>query len=101
MIVYIYALVDPDTQEVRYIGKSVNPESRYRDHCNTGHEYRNPRKVAWVKTLKSQGKKPAITILEECTEDTWEATEQKWVSHYQSSLLNVYGGGKKGKLIRA
>jgi predicted GIY-YIG superfamily endonuclease len=100
MTVFIYALIDPDTSDVRYIGKTVNPESRYRDHCNTGHEYRNPRKVAWVKALKSQGKKPVLAILEECTDEGWEEAESKWIKHYQPSILNTYGGGKNGRLIR-
>ena len=32
MIEYIYALVDPITKDVKYVGKSKKPKSRYTQH---------------------------------------------------------------------
>ena len=29
----IYTLSEPDTKEVRYVGKSNNPQKRYYKHC--------------------------------------------------------------------
>jgi len=34
MNMYIYALCDPITSEVRYIGKTSNPYRRYRQHLS-------------------------------------------------------------------
>ena len=34
MIQYIYVLVDPTTDEVRDLGKTMYPKTRYRDHLN-------------------------------------------------------------------
>jgi hypothetical protein len=36
--VYIYSLTDPITNEIRYIGKSINPNQRYHSHLSRSKE---------------------------------------------------------------
>jgi excinuclease UvrABC nuclease subunit len=50
MIVYIYGLQDPETKEVRYIGKANNPKVRYRQHIKGG-RLNNQHKRGWINAL--------------------------------------------------
>lgn len=61
---YIYALKDPRTNEVRYIGITTNPKQRYIAHCS--HHTRADAKGKWIKELKSANMKPKMEILEDC-----------------------------------
>lgn len=100
MIVYIYALVDPNTDEVRYIGKTNNLKRRLGDHCNKGMPGNNPHKSHWIAKLRAEGKKPKIIVLQECDSDTWEEAESHWISHYRSigaRLTNVLSGGRSAR----
>lgn len=100
MIVYIYALLDPDTDEVRYIGKTINLKQRFTDHYNTSAKGNNPYKARWIGKLKAQGKRPKMIVLEECAVDTWEDIERHWITHHRSigsRLTNVLSGGLGGR----
>jgi len=72
---YIYALVDPNTDEVRYIGKSDDPKRRLQEHYYTcfaakGH---------WLSQLKQQDKEPTIKILERVQDsELWPEREIYW-----------------------
>ena len=85
---YIYALLDPDTQECRYVGKSENPVSRFKQHLaigRHGHSHRSDRsldaKSEWVKELCDAGKVPLLAVLEETTRtpQEWGPVEQRWI----------------------
>lgn len=59
--VFIYALVEPDWDCVRYIGRSVSPKSRYSCHLtsNDGSVYL----FRWIRTLRAAGARPRLKIL--------------------------------------
>lgn len=58
---HIYALADPRTGMVHYIGQSNNPSSRYLDHLSaTGS---SAAVAAWVEELKRDGLKPELRPL--------------------------------------
>lgn len=80
MIIFIYALVDPITTEIRYIGKTADLSTRLRAHINdakTGNNHRDN----WVKKLCNQNLRPDLVILQEVTEDTWEIAERAWIRY--------------------
>ena len=60
--VTIYALCDPDTDEIRYIGQTTNIELRYKQHLSLN-VISGKRKYDWVKGLSEQSKKPTIKVL--------------------------------------
>ena len=79
---FIYALADPDTDTIRYIGKTRNLYDREHKH-NT--ELGRTRKDQWIKQLKSQGNKPILKVLEECNEENWHKREKYFIKKlYQS-----------------
>lgn len=95
MIIYIYALLDPDTDEVRYVGKTDNTNRRLSRHIHVA-ENDNPAKVKWVTSLKANGKIPKMVILEESAPDTWVDREKHWIAYYRASgaaLTNLSSGG--------
>lgn len=98
MIVYIYALVDPDTNEVRYVGATDNIERRMREHLAPNIK-KSRKKAEWIIELKAEGKQPNLSILEVCPEENAVPCECKWIARYQvlgAPLLNVQAGGAGG-----
>lgn len=102
MITYIYSLIDPRTQEVRYVGKSNTPSKRLIAHICTTHEDCNPHKQNWIKELKVEGLRPILSIIEETTLDLWPEREIYWIEFYRSignNLINLKDGGIGGGLL--
>jgi hypothetical protein len=69
---FIYALCDPRTLEVRYVGKSNNPYERYCQHLV---EKGNTHKCFWISTLLKVCLNPILQILEQCDISEWEKRE--------------------------
>ena len=105
MKVFIYALCDPDTKEIRYIGKSGDLKRRLYLHVWTAKTRAVTHKDRWVKSLLDQGKTPILEVLEECAEETWCAREKYWIARLEN-LTNILeggecGGGMKGRKLSA
>lgn len=97
--VYIYGLSDPRTGEVKYVGKTIDINRRYRNHINTNDNAKNSKRVAWIKNLKSQGVYPEIFVIEETTEDLWRKAEQYWISYFKSIGCNLKNGTEGGDTL--
>ena len=61
---YIYALVDPDTGDIRYVGNSQDPFKRLISHMVGSHG--TSKKKEWIEELKKQGKRPELILLDVC-----------------------------------
>jgi GIY-YIG catalytic domain len=57
---WIYALTEPETGEIRYVGRSPNVEGRYNTHCS---RKASPRVREWVTDLATRGLKPKLERL--------------------------------------
>lgn len=92
---YIYALCDPDTQEVRYVGKTDDIQKRYEQHIwikTSPNTYRK----SWIKSLQKQGKQPLIKVLEEVNASIWKERERWWIAEMRrqgARLTNLTNGG--------
>lgn len=98
--IYIYALQDPRTEQIRYIGKTGNLKSRLYFHLQCKDVNRH--KVGWIQQLKTEGLKPAMLTLEETTEVDWPEREKYWIAHGRQEgwpLTNISEGGKQGQSI--
>lgn len=97
---FIYTLSDPDTLEVRYIGKANNLKYRLWAHIQEAkNDSRNQRKCNWIKKLLLQNKKPIIEILEEVPLESWKKSEIYWIAQFKTwgfRLINMTSGGESG-----
>lgn len=101
MKVYIYALVDPVTNLVRYVVKTVNPARRFWVHvCLKGECHR----ARWIDQLRQSGLSPRIEILEsfdDPDDSKWQAREIYWIGWMRDEgykLTNIKGGGAGGHM---
>lgn len=87
-------MIDPDTSEIRYIGKSVRPRERLANQCN---EHSNTYRCHWIQKLIREGSKPTQTILEELPDDAdWKERERFWIAEGRRQgwpLVNSTSGG--------
>jgi len=92
--VLIYALKDPDTLEIRYVGKTVRSLSRRLGNhiANAKGNKHNVHLSNWILKLLRQGKRPIIELIENCSYLNWQEREQYWISHYPD-LINITDGG--------
>lgn len=95
-MVYIYALTDPRTGDVRYVGKAANPKLRLRGHLRKQEIQANTHKARWLRTLLADGLLPSIVVLESVPADGWQEHEQRWIAYYRAlgaNLTNSTSGG--------
>lgn len=94
MKTFIYSLVDPITNQIRYVGKTVNLEQRLYNHINHAKTMKYKRHVYyWINSLLKQGKLPIMNVLEECKTD-WQEREQYWIEQHKENLCNHTLGGE-------
>ena len=100
MTTKIYALICPMDGEVKYIGKSNNPEKRLKDHlldfrCMDLH------KAQWVRLLKAQKKRPILVVLDEVDLFDWKFWEEWWCSYFKSLGFTLFNKRSRNGLTYA
>lgn len=101
MKVKIYLLRDPQTQEIRYIGRTKNDlKIRLRGHISKAKK-KKTYKDCWITSLSNVNLKPIIELL--TVIDGWEKSykyEQSLIREYLSKghkLTNLHDRGEGGK----
>ena len=98
--IYIYELIDPITDETRYIGKTSNLKNRL-----YGHIFRTKTNIVfcykenWIRSLLKQNLKPIMNIIDEVDESESNFWERFYISLYKSwncKLTNLTNGGDGG-----
>lgn len=96
----IYKLIDPTTNEIRYIGFTFNTlKQRLRSHCS---EKSKSHKSNWIQKLIADDTKPIIESIEENILTYEECCEKEifYIERYKSEghrLTNMASGGNKNK----
>lgn len=92
-LTYIYALAEPFTGAVRYVGKSNNPRGRLNRHISSARSYRRHTHLAnWVRAMVI----PVLLVLEAVVLEDWPLAERKWIARYKAlgaRLINHTAGG--------
>jgi|SRR5579864_6729842 len=103
----IYALRDPRTDEVRYVGGTHRPAKRLREHVSSALSANGfvTRKASWIRELVGLNLKPIAEILERGSGDGCVEAERRWMAHFRgagSSLTNtIDAGGTPGRTLSA
>lgn len=92
----IYALTDPVTGEIRYIGKANDAAKRLKSHLRDACRRRTP-VYAWVRKLVAAGQAPGLVVLAECAPEQWQELEVALIAEHRRGgrLLNVADGGEE------
>lgn len=94
-ITYIYTLTDPETNKVRYVGKTNNINQRYKAHLNRARKNQIHKKN-WIETLKKKGLKPIIEVIDIVPIENWIFWETYWIAQFRTwgfDLINYTLGG--------
>ncbi len=95
--VHIYVLKDPETGEVRYVGKTkTSLKQRLYNHLGDKSTHH---RSCWIKSLKNRNLKPVIESIELVSDETWAEREIYWIQYYKdlgAKLVNSNDGGKGG-----
>lgn len=87
MLVNIYSLKDPLTNEIRYVGKTEKPlNERLRSHINKND---NTHVRNWIKKLKRKNLKPIIEIVDKVPISEWQFWEIFYISLFKSWGFNL------------
>lgn len=98
-MVKIYSLNDPDTLEIKYVGKTVQKlEKRLSGHITKAKYNRTTHCSCWIYNLLIKNKRPKIQLIEECLENIWIEREQYWIKYYKDIIYNHSVGGESGGL---
>src|SRR4030065_1619897 len=101
--VFIYTLIDPITLEVRYVGKTEDPERRYLGHLHVLNKNRKDynedisHRANWIRKLSKRGTVPIFSIIEEVSIDNWQEREREWIKYFVNKdcpLTNMTKGGE-------
>lgn len=98
----IYGLLDPFTNELRYIGRSSNGIQRPRNHFIPSKLKEFNYKNNWIKSVINKGKKPIIFVIEYLnSSNLLNDSEQFWIAYFKGlgcklTNLTVGGGGING-----
>ena len=100
-LAYIYGLIDPRNNEIRYIGKTINPDSRLESHLleSKNTNIKNYR-VKWLRKLTRLELKPKIIFLKTCPSDEFEKYETEYIKIYSNNRLtnsDETGQGNKNR----
>jgi hypothetical protein len=94
----IYALVDPRTDKIRYVGKTTWPLAhRLRTHMADATAKPHTRRARWVNGLRAEALRPTIRALEVVPTAEWETAERRWIRRLaHCDLTNATEGGEVG-----
>lgn len=91
----IYCLIDPLTEQIRYVGWAFDVPRRLLAHMNRAKQERT-HKANWLNGLAAQGLRPIAKVLEQGTE-SWAEAEVRWIATYREQghpLTNLTTGGE-------
>lgn len=95
---FIYLLVDPRDDQVRYVGKTVDLAWRIEGHIQEGLDGGHTYKARWLKGLLDSGHVPEVRVVDEGDGESWAEAERFYIKFYRdeagSPLTNMTDGGE-------
>jgi DNA-binding transcriptional regulator YiaG len=92
--VYIYVLVDPNTEQVMYVGQAVCPKARLEFHfvdaARTRKKYPDSERYKWFSDLAEKGTPPYALIVDKVLKRDALKTEAEWIKYYRDEGAVLY-----------
>ena len=92
---FIYALLDPRDNQIRYIGKANKPKDRYNNHYNSSRD-KYTHKRNWINSIRKDGFRPEMIVLDEVPKTEWQYWEKFYICLFKTwgfNLVNYTNGG--------
>lgn len=87
--IYIYGLIDPISNLIKYVGATNDLTIRYHTHLNSTPDA--SKRGRWLDSLFKQNLKPYLILLERTDLKNASQTEIKWIEHYKlNELVNYF-----------
>lgn len=95
---FIYVLLDPRNNQVRYVGKTIHSiQDRLQHHINEAKRGKHSHKCNWIRSLLQKGLLPTIEVIDRISEKDFEFFEKRYIKLYKSfgaRLTNLTNGGQ-------
>lgn len=89
-MIYIYILIDPLDNSIRYVGKTNNLKSRFRHEIHFANQYPNKcHRNSWIKGLLNKNILPIQLVIDEVDNKDWQFWEKHYISLYKSWGFNL------------
>jgi hypothetical protein len=96
--VFVYGLVDPRTEQVRYVGRSSSGIRRPRRHTAPSELRGKSHKKNWLRQLLAEGFQPRVVVIESLgSPEELSARERYWIRWFRDAgapLTNTTAGGE-------
>lgn len=89
MTTFIYALKEPDTGAIRYIGKTDDPKKRMRTHLATRTKCH---RADWIQSLIKRGTLPVMEVIDEVPFSEWPAWEVAYIQFFKDEGCDLTNG---------
>lgn len=106
---YIYALVDPRDNTVKYIGKADDPQKRLVAHIHEAKQIDRwiitvslPPRTVWIYRLVALNLKPILFVIDKCGLKEWRRREDRWIQWFLirgAGLLNQRRVAGMGNMV--
>ena len=98
---YVYGLKDPETGEIRYVGKSPNPKNRYKEHVAEARTASRTEKQRWIAGLLARSLHPSLVILATAPDEpAARELEAEFCHLHIATVLNIHDPRKGAKDLR-
>lgn len=81
--VFIYVLIDPKSNQIRYVGKTTNIKRRLRRHIGERFLH-DSHKDRWIRKIVDSNVLPEIEIIDEVDKSNWGYWEKFYISYFKS-----------------
>jgi len=94
-VIWTYRLRDRYTDEIRYVGQTIDPKKRLKQHCKPS---KNRHKWQWIKGHLAKGSVPIMELINKWhNQENANADEIRLIAEYRTlgyPLTNLANGGK-------
>lgn len=83
---YVYELIDPTTNEPKYVGSTKDPQRRYAAHLKPLSD-----KSAWIHELLKRNEQPLLRLIEKVRDkNRANSRERYWIKCYRRAEIKLF-----------